>query len=199
MLKRPFLKQFFTNTPKLHSPVFVILFSVLFISACAQQPIQQPESNLAETTSPAIEKIELSPTTRLDTWERIRAGFNLPDVEHKRIEQELNWFKRHPNYMNRVVERARPYLHYIIETVEAAGLPSELALLPIVESAFQPFAYSHGRAAGIWQFIPATGKRYGLKQNWWYDGRRDIHASTIAAVKLLKILIVILKAIGCMH
>ena len=186
MLKSPFFKQFFTNIPKLHSHVFVILFSVLFISACAQQPIQQQETNLAETTSPTIEKIELSPTTRLDTWERIRAGFNLPDVEHKRIEQELNWFKRHPNYMNRVVERARPYLHYIIETVEAAGLPSELALLPIVESAFQPFAYSHGRAAGIWQFIPATGKRYGLKQNWWYDGRRDAHASTIAAVKLLK-------------
>lgn len=87
--------------------------------------------------------------------------------------------------MTRVVDRARPYLFYIIEAIELSDIPSEIALLPIVESAFQPFAYSHGRAAGIWQFIPATGRRYGLKQNWWYDGRRDVLESTKAAIKLL--------------
>ena len=165
--------------------------ATLFLSACLHQPVLENTSLTSLEQAPLIADDtvvadeELFPRTPLDTWERIRNGFDLPDVEHKRIQQELNWFKRHPEYMKRVVERARPYLHYIIETVEAAGIPSEIALLPIVESAFQPFAYSHGRAAGIWQFIPETGKRYGLKQNWWYDGRRDVYASTNAAIKLL--------------
>lgn len=126
------------------------------------------------------------PPQPADLWQRIRAGFTLPDIEHQRIDQQLDWFARHPEYMQRVVERARPYLHFIVETLEQHELPMEIALLPIVESAFQPFAYSHGRASGIWQFIPSTGRLYGLKQNWWYDGRRDIHASTLAAARFLK-------------
>ena len=176
----------------------LFLFSVIFLSGCLHQPVQENENlvvNSEESDVIVVDKVltdkviseeELYPHIALNVWERIRSGFDLPEVTHKRVQQELDWFKRHPEYMNRVVERARPYLYYIIETVEAAGLPSEIALLPIVESAFQPFAYSHGRAAGIWQFIPSTGKRYGLKQNWWYDGRRDVYESTKAAVKLLK-------------
>lgn len=168
-----------------------LLLSSLFLGACLHQPVLEDTNLISSEQLPivadntAITEEGLFPHIPLDAWERVRNGFDLPDVEHKRIQQELNWFKRHPEYMKRVVERARPYLHYIIETVEAAGIPSEIALLPIVESAFQPFAYSHGRAAGIWQFIPETGKRYGLKQNWWYDGRRDVYASTKAAIKLL--------------
>lgn len=168
-----------------------LLLSSLFLGACLHQPVLEDTNLISSEQLPivadntAITEEELFPHISLDAWERVRNGFDLPDVEHKRIQQELNWFKRHPEYMKRVVERARPYLHYIIEMVEAAGIPSEIALLPIVESAFQPFAYSHGRAAGIWQFIPETGKRYGLKQNWWYDGRRDVYASTKAAIKLL--------------
>ncbi len=123
-----------------------------------------------------------------DLWERIRRGFRLPEVDNKRVRSEFDWYARHPAYMERVAERAQPYLHYVVETIEESGIPTELALLPIVESAFQPFAYSHGRAAGIWQFIPSTGRLYGLKQNWWYDGRRDVYASTHAAVDLLKTL-----------
>ena len=182
-----------TNFHKITMRYFLFLFSVIFLSGCLHQPVQENENLIAKTEGSEViasEKVlteeEKFPHTRLDVWERIRNGFDLPNVTHKRVQQELDWFKRHPEYMNRVVERARPYLHYIIETVEDAGLPSEIALLPIVESAFQPFAYSHGRAAGIWQFIPSTGKRYGLKQNWWYDGRRDVYTSTIAAIKLLK-------------
>lgn len=191
MLILSFFKQHSPNFTKILSRIFVFSFAALFISGCLHQPVLENENGVSETeativTASSINEEELFPNTRLDTWERIRNGFDLPDVEHKRIEQELNWFKRHPEYMKRVVERARPYLHYIIETVEAAGLPSEIALLPIVESAFQPFAYSHGRAAGIWQFIPSTGKLYGLKQNWWYDGRRDVFESSKAAIKLLK-------------
>jgi len=184
MLTKLFLNKIAQNS--------LLLFAFISLSGCLHLPVQV-DSNVASIADPTViteEKViteeELYPRIRLDTWERIRNGFDLPDVQHKRIQQELNWYKRHPEYIARVVERARPYLHFIIEKVEAAGIPSELALLPIVESAFQPFAYSHGRAAGIWQFIPETGKRYGLKQNWWYDGRRDAHASTISAIKLLK-------------
>ncbi len=120
-----------------------------------------------------------------DLWQRIRDGFALEDIKHRRIQQQLDWYVRHPAYMQRVAERARPYLYYIVETLENSNMPSEIALLPIVESAFQPFAYSHGRASGIWQFIPSTGRRYGLKQDWWYDGRRDVYAATQSAARLL--------------
>ncbi|MDH5423788.1 MAG: LysM peptidoglycan-binding domain-containing protein [Gammaproteobacteria bacterium] len=121
-------------------------------------------------------------------WDRIRAGFTLPTSEHKKVQSELRWFARHKDYLDRVVDRAEPFLHFIMEELDKRDMPAELALLPIVESAFQPFAYSHGQAAGIWQFIPSTGRIYGLKQNWWYDGRRDIHASTIAALDYLQYL-----------
>lgn len=121
-----------------------------------------------------------------DAWDRIRNGFALPDVDHPRVTREFKWFARHPEYIRRVADRARPYLYYIVEEVERRNIPMEIALLPIVESAFQPFAYSHGRAAGIWQFIPSTGRLFGLRQTWWYDGRRDIYASTQAALNLLE-------------
>lgn len=120
-----------------------------------------------------------------DLWERIRRGYALPEQSHARIQAQLAWYAKHPAYMNRVAERATPYLFHIVERLEARGMPAEIAMLPIVESAFHPFAYSHGRAAGIWQFIPGTGKMFGLKQNWWYDGRRDIYASTEAALEYL--------------
>jgi len=130
----------------------------------------------------------------IDIWPRIRDGFQLPsdtgrdietNIQNKILQQELNWYSNNPEYIQRVLERAEPFLFYILEETKKHNLPTELVLLPIVESAFRPFAYSHGRAAGLWQFIPSTGRAYGLKQNWWYDGRRDIHASTQAALKFL--------------
>lgn len=123
-----------------------------------------------------------------DLWQRIRNGFALPKSEHKRTVSERRWYARHQEYIDRTSERAQPYLHFIVEEAARRNIPMELALLPVVESAFQPFAYSHGRASGIWQFIPGTGKMYGLKQNWWYDGRRDITASTMAAFDYLEVL-----------
>lgn len=120
-------------------------------------------------------------------WTNVRNGFALQtDLSQKRLQAELKWYARHPEYMHRVMRRAEPFLHFILHEAKQRKLPTELVLLPIVESAFQPFAYSHGRAAGIWQFIPSTGKLYGLKQNWWYDGRRDIYASTHAALNYLQ-------------
>lgn len=123
-----------------------------------------------------------------DLWARIRRNFDLPNQHNERIDRETKWFTHHQDYLDRVAERAQPYLHYIVTQVELRGMPSELALLPVVESAFQPYAYSSGRAAGIWQFVPDTGRRFGLKLNWWYDGRRDIVASTRAALDYLEYL-----------
>ncbi|MDZ7825721.1 MAG: transglycosylase SLT domain-containing protein [Gammaproteobacteria bacterium] len=99
---------------------------------------------------------------------------------------QLRWYASHQAYLDRVVERGRPYLHHIVAEIERRGLPMELALLPIVESAFDPFAYSHGRAAGLWQFIPGTGRMYALDQDWWHDERRDVLESTRAALDHLE-------------
>tara|TARA_Y100000814_G_scaffold49555_1_gene30613 strand:+ start:315 stop:1976 length:1662 start_codon:yes stop_codon:yes gene_type:complete len=120
-----------------------------------------------------------------DVWQRVSDGlrFHIPD--DKRVESQRNWYLKHPEYMKRVVTRAQPFLYYIVDEIEKRDMPMELVLLPIVESAFDPFAYSHGRAAGMWQFIPGTGKRFGMEQTWWYDGRRDVVASTQGALDYL--------------
>ncbi len=120
-----------------------------------------------------------------DIWQYIRSklAFDIPD--NRRVENQQRWYLQHPDYMGRVSKRAAPFLYHIVQALEEHNLPMELALLPIVESAFDPFAYSHGRAAGMWQFIPGTAKRFGMKRNWWYDGRRDVIASTEGALKYL--------------
>lgn len=123
-----------------------------------------------------------------DLFERIRSGFVLADVDHEWVEREVRWFAGHPAYLDRTFKRGERYLHHIVSEIETRKLPLELALLPIVESAFNPVAYSRARASGLWQFIPATGRRYGLKQNWYYDGRRDVLAATTAALDYLEFL-----------
>ena len=138
-------------------------------------------------TRPA-DAVEPEPAGPADLWDRIRAGYAFPDQFSARIDAELRWYASHPDYLARTLERGRPYLRLIVDAVEERGMPLEIAFLPIVESAFQPFAYSHGRAAGLWQFIPGTATRYGLKQTWWYDGRRDVVASTRAALDYLQYL-----------
>ena len=120
-----------------------------------------------------------------NAWYRLQSGMRITEVDNQRIKSQLNWYLKHPDYLQRVMERARPVLPFILDEIEARQLPTELALLPIVESAFQTFAYSHGRASGMWQIIPSTGRFLGLKQNWWYDGRRDIIESTKAALTYL--------------
>lgn len=128
----------------------------------------------------------LAPPDFDNVWDRIRYGFQLNlGRDNRRIRMEMAWFQRHQHYLDRVVQRSRPYIYYVAHQVASRHMPMELALLPVVESAYDPFAYSHGRASGMWQFIPGTGKLYGLKQNWWYDGRRDIRASTNAALDYL--------------
>lgn len=119
-------------------------------------------------------------------WHVLRTNFELPNAHNKRMTVKLNWYARHPKYIKRVAQRAKPYLYYITTQLQANDMPVDLAFLPIVESAFDPFAYSRSGASGLWQFMPATGRHYGLNQGWWYDGRRDVTASTQAAIRYLK-------------
>jgi membrane-bound lytic murein transglycosylase D len=128
------------------------------------------------------------PAEPYDLLTKLRFGFSIDREDNNRIEAERNWYVRHPDYLDRVFTRAQRYLPYITAELERRGLPLELALLPIVESAYDPFAYSHGRAAGLWQMIPGTARRFGIKQNWWYDGRRDVVDSTRAALDYLEYL-----------
>lgn len=121
-----------------------------------------------------------------DLWQRIRNGFGMRELNSKLIARHEQWYARHPIYVARMSERSQRYLFYITEEVERRGMPSEIALLPIIESAFNPGAYSVGRASGIWQFISSTGKNFGMQQNWWYDGRRDIISATSGALDYLQ-------------
>lgn len=152
----------------------------------AMAPHGAPQETAAVPGNPDLETG--SSADPADLWQRLRDGFRMRDYDHKRVQNELQWFARNQDYLDRVAQRAEPFLHLIVEEVERRNMPSEIALLPVVESAFQPFAYSHGRASGIWQFIPGTGRLYGLKQNWWYDGRRDVLAATHAALDYLQAL-----------
>ena len=130
---------------------------------------------------------ELLSTPPEDLWIVIRDQLSLNrNLDNKTVQAKLNWFARNQDYLDRVADRATPYLFFIVEEIKRRDLPMELALLPIVESAYQPFASSPSRASGIWQFIPGTGRRFGLKQNWWYDGRRDIVSATEAAFNYLE-------------
>ena len=120
-----------------------------------------------------------------DLWLRIRAGFAIDDLTGALVKQKTKQYAARPEYLQRILARSKLYLYHIVEEIESRGLPMELALLPMVESAFNPMAYSRAHASGIWQFIPGTGKRFELEQNAWYDGRRDIVDSTNAALDYL--------------
>ena len=121
-----------------------------------------------------------------DLWDRIRAGFAMPELDSPLVARHEQYYLSRPDYLQRMFGRGSFYLHHIVEEVERRGMPTELALLPFVESAMNPSALSSAKAAGLWQFIPATGKRYDLNQNWWVDNRRDVVQSTRAALDYLQ-------------
>ena len=193
---------------------FLLPFAALLLGACSN-PLHQPANTSRakasqdvvvsepNTTFPIEKRPTLlaasQPLTGIlvsaytvpetsDLWEQLRREFQFPKQDNKRIDIQRNWYIRHPAYLQRVSERSKRYGWHIHQQLKQRNMPAEIALLPIVESAFDPFAYSHGRAAGLWQFVPATGKRFGLKQDWWYDGRRDIQDSTTAALDYLQYL-----------
>lgn len=121
-----------------------------------------------------------------DLWDRLRNGFAMTNLNDDLVLHYQQWYMNRPEALRRMIERSRPYLHHIVEALEERGMPSELALLPMVESSFNPMAHSPAAASGLWQFIPATGKRFNLEQNWWQDERRDVLASTTAALDYLQ-------------
>ena len=124
--------------------------------------------------------------TEEDLWGRIRDGYGIPDVESAYATKHEAWYASRPDYVKRMVERSQRYLFHIVEEVQKRNMPTEIALLPMIESAFNPQANSTSKASGIWQFIPSTGKNFGLKQNWWVDNRRDVTAATNAALDYLQ-------------
>lgn len=165
----------------------------ILLAGCQSQTVKtqpagvQPAAVMTPGASAKEQTRAPAPAPVTDLWTLTRRHLQLPlDFEHPRIQTQFDWYQRHPAYLQRVSERARPYYHHILHQVLARGMPAEIALLPVVESAYDPFAYSHGRAAGPWQFIPGTARHFGLKSNWWYDGRRDILASTEAALTYLE-------------
>ena len=178
----------------------ISLLTILLLQACVNLPINQQPAEEAVVT-PISNEVLVSatpvtleqswtppeqPVAHTDVWDRVRANYRMDiDIPNKRIKQQRDWYLKHKDYISRVSVRGAPYIHYIAEQIEVRGIPGELAMLPIVESAFDAFAYSHGRASGVWQFIPSTGRYFGLKQDWWHDGRRDIRASTNAALDYL--------------
>jgi len=139
---------------------------------------------LEVTEAPALPKVDRTVPPQ-DLWQRIRQGFAMPDIDSPLVQRQMTYYAARPDYLQRMFDRSRLYLFHIVDEIEKRGLPTELALLPMVESAFNPMAYSRSHASGLWQFIPGTGRRYELKQNWWYDGRRDIVDSTTAALDYL--------------
>lgn len=182
------------------------LGALVFVAAC-QAPIVEEANDTVGSVPPLVTNptvtVNAGPTKAnvsklpkritpqivpppIDLWQRLRNGFQLDhQLDRDRVQQELAWFRKHPDYIQRVARRAEKYLHHIVDQLETNNLPLEFALLPVIESAYDPFAYSHGRASGLWQFIPATARVQGLKIDWWYDGRRDVIDSTDAAVRYL--------------
>jgi membrane-bound lytic murein transglycosylase D len=153
------------------------------LDATRLPPFEGKREELA--AAPALPTVDRT-APKNDVWQRIRDGYAMPDLAGPLVSEKTAWYVARPDYLKRVFERSRRYLYHIVDEIEKRGLPTELALLPMVESSFNPMAYSRAHASGLWQFIPGTGKRYDLAQNWWYDGRRDIVASTSAALDYLK-------------
>jgi membrane-bound lytic murein transglycosylase D len=170
-------------------------------AAPAPEPVKPPPPRKTESTAVApppfqaerqeiIDRLRRLPSIDRtapvdDLWQRIRHGFAMADLDNALVREKTRYYAARPEYLQRIFDRSRLYLYHIVEEIEKRGLPTELALLPMVESAFNPMAYSRAHASGLWQFIPGTGTRFELEQNWWYDARRDIVESTNAALDYL--------------
>jgi len=148
---------------------------------------QRHQGELQPITAGVASGLNVAPTSApKDLWDRIRRGYNIPNLEGDLVRDREQWYATRPDYIVRMTERSRKYLFHIVEELERRNMPTELALLPFIESAFNPQAVSSAKAAGMWQFIPSTGKYFDLKQNLFRDDRRDVLASTRAALDYLQ-------------
>lgn len=149
---------------------------------------EEPSATQIEGTSTELVSADLPEAIPFenDLWLRIRSGYAMPDIDSTFTTKYENWYASRPAYVQRMTARSQRYLYYIVGEVEKRGMPTEIALLPMIESAYNPTAYSRSHASGIWQFVPATGRYFGLQQNWWVDNRRDVTAATDAALTYLQ-------------
>ncbi|WP_243881627.1 LysM peptidoglycan-binding domain-containing protein [Shewanella algae] len=151
----------------------------------AEAPVKATPAPVITQAPQVISEPEVAVT---DVWQRIRSQLNMPVPDEKLVRQYRQWYINNPRHLEQISERAAPFMYLIVEQIEERKLPMELALLPIVESAFDPFAYSHGAASGLWQFTAPMALHFGLEINWWYDGRRDVPAATAAALNMMEYL-----------
>ncbi len=163
----------------------LIILTTSLISSCSGPVSYKRPQILANFGDFECQTKQLRKKEFSSIWGKLNAGFCLDNVYSSRIEREKEWFMKNKQFLYRSIERAKPFLYHVITELENRNLPYELALLPIVESGYQPYAHSPSKAAGIWQFIPPTAREYKLSKNWWYDGRRDILNSTKAATHFL--------------
>jgi membrane-bound lytic murein transglycosylase D len=147
------------------------------VSAFASKPVQ---------LAPPLPSLKVEDFKEADLWGRIRTGYAIPDIDNQLVAKHVTWYSTRPDYIARTSARASRYLFHVVQELEKRGMPTELALLPIIESAFNPQAYSSANAAGMWQFVPGTGKDFNLKQNMFKDERRGVLASTDAALSYLQ-------------
>ena len=175
--------------------VTVFGLSLAFLGGCANLPesttglghITQRQDDLSPITQGSVKRDKVAKLDLPnDLWERIRKGYQMPDLDTQLVNDRTQWYAAKPDYLSRMTERSNKYLYHIVEELEARKMPTELALLPFIESAFNPQAVSSARASGMWQFMPATGKSFDLKQNAFRDDRRDVQASTRAALDYLE-------------
>jgi membrane-bound lytic murein transglycosylase D len=163
------------------------------MAADGAAPVVAPVANTSSDARPVDDEGLPGPPAdslvvarQADLFARLRGGFQLADVDEPAVASQLNWFANRPDFLERTWGRASLWMYYIVSQLEQRKMPTELALLPVIESAFEPYAYSRARAAGLWQFISDTGRRFGLKQDYWYDGRRDPIEATRAALDYLQ-------------
>ncbi|NKZ40750.1 lytic transglycosylase [Shewanella algae] len=174
---------------------FMLAGSLSLLGGCqllSQAPESTAEAPVKATPAPVITQapqVITEPEVAVtDVWQRIRSQLNMPVPDEKLVRQYRQWYINNPRHLEQISERAAPFMYLIVEQIEERKLPMELALLPIVESAFDPFAYSHGAASGLWQFTAPMALHFGLEINWWYDGRRDVPAATAAALNMMEYL-----------
>ncbi|GIU16015.1 MULTISPECIES: LysM peptidoglycan-binding domain-containing protein [unclassified Shewanella] len=176
-------------------PFLFVAGGIALLTGCQTLDNQQTSEGIPAKPV-AVEKVAPKPIEPevvkvvevTDIWQRIRLNMQMEVPDEKLVRQYRDWYIKHPQHLERVSERATPFMYLIVDEIEKRNLPIELALLPIVESAFDPFAYSHGAASGLWQFTSPMARHFGLQMNWWYDGRRDVPAATIAALDMLEYL-----------
>jgi membrane-bound lytic murein transglycosylase D len=173
-----------TPLNRLSLVVLALLFSHL--STAAESPGIRTLEWSSDTASGTLDS-EPASISQDDVWQRIRTGFKIDDAaaENPLVAVHASWYAARPDYVHRMIDRSRRYLFHIVQEVDRRAMPMEIALLPMIESAFNPTALSPSAASGIWQFMPSTGRLYGLKQDAWYDGRRDFPAATHAALDYL--------------